>query len=261
MTGSEGMEVARSLMIDSDSEKMREACLAEAEMGLAAGAALAAVGQYGRARSMDLLAYETAVQAVACHWVFMGWATLTRANAGERFYISPAALGNHPLKQLLIAFVDPTVRAFARDVVDHEARGEPTGLGPPEAVDEMRQEVSEAPLPLGELNRMKNAGLYPILDSGEIRTPSMVSKRDYDTIHRRLARRIKLIKALVRSNLTPEEAARSGRWARVLAREGRALDEPLLNRIREAEKKTGQSPAELLALEFEGRGLTHHDSH
>ena len=233
-------------MIDEDAAQMCESCTIEAENGTKGAEALAAAGHFGRARSIDLLAYETAIQAIAYHWVFRGWATLEREKCREQLFISEDALGNHPLKQLLIAFIDPTIRAFAKDVANHIGRGEPPGIAPDSAVRAMVLEAGAPPLPLSEFNRMKNFGLYPVRKGQAIHTPSEVPKEEYEEIHARVTTRIKVVKALIRTPLSEASIADVGRNCRKLAAEGFSIDWSFLLKVRQVEKATGRSFAEIV---------------
>jgi AbiV family abortive infection protein len=236
----------RGEMPEDRNVEMRDACLKEAEAGTRAAATLAAAGDFGRARSMDLLAYETVVQALAYHWVSVGWATFDRRSFRERLYIEEKLLANHPLKQLLIAFFDPVVRAFARDVAEHVKRGEPAGIEPQFAVDEMTAEAAAPPLPFAELNSMKNDGLYPRISDGKITSPTDITPEEYDALHLRVVRRVSVVKALFRSQLRPEVVQQiADRWS-AFAREGRSLDKALLFKIRKARERTGKSLADVL---------------
>jgi AbiV family abortive infection protein len=234
-------------MAEDRNVEMRDTCLKEAEAGSRAAAALAATGDFGRARSLDLLAYETVVQAIAYHWVALGWATFDRRSFRERLYIEEKQLANHPLKQLLIAFFDPVIRAFARDVAEHVKRREPTGIQPDSAVAEMIAEAEAPPLPFADLNSMKNDGLYPRIADGKITSPTDISPQEYEALHLRVVRRVSVVKALFRSPLSPEVVKQIGeRWS-AFAREGRSLDKALLFKIRKIRERTGKSLADVLA--------------
>lgn len=216
------------------------------------GEALAKAGDFGRARSLDLLAYETAIQGMAYHMVAMGWATFDRARRRELLYISERALGNHPLKQFLIALFDPVIRNLARDAAQHVQKGENPGVGPDYAVAELQAEAIDARPPIEEFNAMKNDGLYPTPAGARLKGPSAVTEADYRTLHVRIDRRIRVIRALARSQLPEEDVVAFAEQARLLAEKGRAFDEELLFKLRKV-RAAGFKVEEVLEQEAQGR--------
>lgn len=228
---------------DPSPSEMCERCIEHAESGLADARALADRGSLGRARSLVLLAYEDAMQAVAYHWVARGWATFDPQRKGEVLYISEGALRNHPLKQLLIAFLDPAVRSLARDVAAHVQHGEPTGVAPEAAVAALLDEAEAPPLPLSQFNRMKNDGFYPA--KAEEKHPYLTND-GFNAFAERITRRVKVVKALTRATLSPEAVETVRDSGAELASKGYALDQEFLAKVRLVEKKSGRRFADVI---------------
>lgn len=228
----------------------RDACLDEAIRGMQSGAHLAKAGDFGRARSLDLLAYETAVQGMVYHMVAMGWATFDRGKRGDLLYFSERALRNHELKQFLIALFDPVIRNLARDVAGHVERGETPGIGPDYAVRELSMEATEPPPPVERFNAMKNEGLYP--HGGGTARPSEVTEEDYSFLHDRIHRRVRVLRAIARSELPEEVVDEFRKQAGELAKQGRAFDEEFLYKLRKVKAK-GFKVAEVLEEDGEAR--------
>ena len=224
---------------DALAPELEVASLEVARDHLDASELLANGGKFGAARSHDILAYESTVQAWAYHLVVLEWATLEWKNASHRIYIQEDALRDHPLKQLMITVIDPVFRGIARvvaaDAQFREFKGKRSTI-----LGNLLEETNPPPTVLSCLNHAKNDGFYARRRAGRVHRPSEVTERDVTGLHLWVKRRLSLMRDLIGIELESSVKEHIAFHIGQMAEKGLRIDKAVLFQLRQAEARAGK---------------------